>query len=149
MSKENLFAKAIASRKKASPLESTEPVQAIDPLEVSESIETDITANQSASTPSSKAPVETTSQTQKRGRGRPATGKRSNDDWIGRTYYIQRETDLDIEDELLKLKRQGIEVDKSELVDLLLSAWVKWQQGENIEIQISEITPRRKSEKKN
>jgi hypothetical protein len=33
------------------------------------------------------------------------------------------------------------------LVDLLLGAWVKWQQGENIEIRLSEITPRRKGEK--
>lgn len=77
-------------------------------------------------------------------RGRPATGKRSDDAWIGRTYYVKRETDLDVEEILLKLRRQGIEVDKSELVDLLLSAWVKWQQGENIEIHISGITPRRK-----
>jgi hypothetical protein len=77
-------------------------------------------------------------------RGRPATGKRSDTDWIGRTYYVKRETDLDMEDELLKLRRRGIDVDKSELVDLLLGAWVKWQQGENIEIQLSEITPRRK-----
>jgi len=79
-----------------------------------------------------------------RKRGRPATGKRSDDAWIGRTFYIKRETDLDVEQELLRLKRQGIEVDKSELVDLLLAAWVKWQQGENLENQISEITPRRK-----
>jgi hypothetical protein len=44
---------------------------------------------------------------------------------------VKRETDLDVEDELLKLKRSGVDVDKSELVDLLLGAWVKWQQGEN------------------
>jgi hypothetical protein len=82
-----------------------------------------------------------------RQRGRPATGKRSDDNWIGRTYYVQKETDLDVEDELLKLKRRGKEVDKSELVNLLLSAWVKWQQGENIELLLTENTPRRKSEK--
>jgi hypothetical protein len=34
------------------------------------------------------------------------------------------------------------------LVDLLLGAWVKWQQGENIEIRLSEITPRRKGRNK-
>jgi hypothetical protein len=78
-------------------------------------------------------------------RGRPATGKRSDDAWIGRTYYVKRETDLDVEEELLKLKRQGIEVDKSELVDLLMAAWVKRQQGENIDLLLDEITPRRKS----
>lgn len=79
-------------------------------------------------------------------RGRPATGKRSDPDWVGRTYYIKKQIDLDIESELLHLKRQGIELDKSELVNGLLEAWVKWQQGENIEIHLSEISPRRKSE---
>ena len=79
-------------------------------------------------------------------RGRPATGKRSDDAWIGRTYYVRRETDLDIEDELLRFKRRGIDIDKSELVDQLLSAWVKWQQGDNIEIHLSEISPIQKDE---
>ena len=80
-----------------------------------------------------------------RKRGRPATGKRSDDAWIGRTYYVKRETDLDVEEELLKLRRQGIEVDKSELVDLLMAAWVKRQQGENIDLLLDEITPWRNS----
>ena len=56
---------------------------------------------------------------------------------------MKRETDLDVEEELLKLRRQGIEVDKSELVDLLMAAWVKRQQGENIDSLIDEFTPRR------
>jgi hypothetical protein len=48
---------------------------------------------------------------------------------------------------LLKLKRRDIEIDidKNELVNLLLSAWVKRQQGENIELLLAENTPRRKS----
>jgi hypothetical protein len=79
-------------------------------------------------------------------RGRPATGKRSDPDWIGRTYYIRKENDFDVEDELVKLKRAGINLDKSELVDFLLAAWVKWRKGENIDIQLSEISPRRKDE---
>lgn len=66
-----------------------------------------------------------------RKRGKPATGKRSDDAWISRIFYVQRENDLDAEDELLKLKRQGIEIDKSELVDALFGAWVNWRQGEN------------------
>jgi hypothetical protein len=84
------------------------------------------------------------SPTQLKKRGRPATGKRSDDAWIGRTYYVQRETDLDVEDYLLKLKRQGIDIDKSELVDFMLAAWTKWQQGENIDILLDEFTPRQK-----
>ncbi len=79
-------------------------------------------------------------------RGRPATGKRSDDAWIGRTYYVKRETDLDVEEELLKLRRQGIDIDKSELVDFLMSAWVKWRQGENIDLLLGEFSPRRKFE---
>ena len=81
-------------------------------------------------------------------RGRPATGKRSDPNWIGRTYYIRKETDLDVEDELLHLKRQGIEIDKSELVEELLSAWVKWRQGEDSDFLLSEISPRRKDDKR-
>jgi len=80
-------------------------------------------------------------------RGRPAVGKRSNPDWIGRTCYVRRETDLDVAAELLELKRQGLDVDKSDLVDALLVAWVKWRNGENIEDRLFEISPRRKSEK--
>lgn len=106
----------------------------------------DVPVADEANSPTS-TPVETLQTSQAlapKKRGRPATGKRSDDAWIGRTYYVKRETDLDVEDALLKLKRQGIEVDKSELVDLILAAWVKRQQGENIEIYLSEITPRRK-----
>jgi hypothetical protein len=81
---------------------------------------------------------------EKRGRGRPATGKRSDEEWIGRTFYVKRETDLDVEDELLKLKRQDVNLDKSDLVEALLTAWVKSQQGENSEFRLSEFSPWRK-----
>ena len=126
--KDNPFAKAVKEHKKS--VDETEPTVA--PLEASEPV---------------TLPKEPIAVEPERKRGRPATGKRSDDAWIGRTYYVKRETDLDVEDELLKLKRSGVGVDKSELVDLLLGAWVKWQQGENIEIRLSEITPRRKGEK--
>lgn len=79
-------------------------------------------------------------------RGRPATGKRSDPNWLGRTYYIRRDTDLDVETELLQLKRQGVELDKSELVDSLLSAWIKWRQGENIESHLFKVSPRQKDD---
>ena len=79
-------------------------------------------------------------------RGRPATGKRSDPNWIGRTFYIRKETDLDIEDELIKLKRAGINLDKSSLVDFLLDAWLKWRKGDNIDFYISELSPRQKDE---
>ena len=95
--------------------------------------------------PTEKSPEAIATKTSKK-RGRPATGKRSDPDWIGRTYYIRKATDFDIEDELVKLKRAGINLDKSELVDFLLAAWVKWRKGENIDLQISEISPRQKDE---
>ena len=79
-------------------------------------------------------------------RGRPAVGKRSNPDWIGRTYYVRRETDLDVAAELLELKRQGLDIDKSDLVDALLAAWVKWRNGDNIDCRLGEFSPRRNSE---
>ena len=96
--------------------------------------------------PESITPVQPLPSPEPKKRGRPATGKRSDDAWIGRTYYVRRETDLDIEDELLKFKRSGIDIDKSELVDQLLSAWVKWQKGENIEIQLFSVSPIQKGE---
>jgi len=122
--KDNPFKRAIAEHKQ--PLPETQPESPIAPVE------------------EEKPVAQNLPTTQPKKRGRPATGKRSDSDWIGRTYYVKRETDLDIEDELLKLKRRGIDVDKSELVDFLLAAWVKWQQGENIVTHLSEITPRRK-----
>ena len=90
--------------------------------------------------------VEPANPPSKRKRGRPATGKRSDPGWIGRTYYIKEETDIDVEMELALLRRQGMELDKSELVNSLLGAWVQWRQGENSEILLDEISPRRKDE---
>lgn len=137
MPKENLFRKAIANRQQVKP-EETE-------LEVEP-----IASPQVQSDPIPFSPTQSTQEVQPapsvpKRRGRPATGKRSDDAWIGRTFYIQRETDLDAESELLNLKRQGIEIDKSELVDKLLAAWVKWRQGENIEFHLSKISPIQKS----
>jgi len=71
-------------------------------------------------------------------KGRPSTGKRSNPDWIGRTYYIRKEIDFDVADQLLKLKREGIDLDKSDLVNFLLEEWVKSQQGERAAFRIGE-----------
>ena len=73
-------------------------------------------------------------------RGRPATGKRSDPDWIGRTFYIRQETDLDVEEQLHRLKRDNQAVDKSELVDFLLSEWVKSQQGGQATFRLGEMS---------
>ncbi len=98
-------------------------------------------------TPEEKPPEVAIAEEPTKKRGRPATGKRSDPNWIGRTYYIRKETDFDVEDELIKLKRAGINLDKSELVDFLLDAWVQCQNGKNIDIQMSALSPRQKDEK--
>lgn len=76
-----------------------------------------------------------------RKRGRPATGKRSDPSWVGRTYYVKRATDLEVEGMLFKLKCQGTEIDKSELVNSLLGAWVNWQQSDNASFPANEVLP--------
>ena len=81
----------------------------------------------------------------KKKRGRPATGKRSDAGWINRAFYIEESTDIDIEIELAQLRRQGVDMDKSELVNSCLVAWLKWQQGEQPSKALGDISPRRKS----
>ena len=127
MSKDNPFRKAIASRQQ------------------SEADAPDSILNLEPELEPAPLPIQNPTPPEPKKRGRPATGKRSDNAWIGRTFYIQRETDLDAETELLSLKRQGIELDKSELVDQLLSAWVQWRKGENIDSLLPGIPPIQKS----
>jgi len=127
VSKDNPFRKAIASRQQ------------------SEADAPDSILNLEPELEPAPLPIQNPTPPEPKKRGRPATGKRSDDAWIGRTFYIQRETDLDAETELLSLKRQGIELDKSELVDKLLSAWVQWRKGENIDSLLPGISPIQKS----
>ena len=152
----NMFKKLAQNRQKSTPAKAeseSEPVtksvpESKPPKETKAKTKT--AAKKTTPKPASeeKPPeAEITSEETTKKRGRPATGKRSDPDWIGRTYYIRKETDFDVEDELVKLKRAGVNLDKSELVDFLLGAWVQWRKGENIDIQMSEISPRRKDEK--
>jgi hypothetical protein len=76
-------------------------------------------------------------------RGRPATGKRSNTDWQGRTFYVRKQTDDVLTSALFKLKRSGIALDKSELVDALLEAWAEITLGDISDFQIGEIVENR------
>jgi len=92
-----------------------------------------------AAAPDATVPEPTPSPSTPKKRGRPATGKRSDPSWIGRTYYIRRNTDFDVAGALLELKRQGIEIDRSELVDRLLSAWAKSRQDGDSDFRIGEI----------
>ena len=148
----DMFKKLAQSRQKSTPAkEETKPESETQPVSPSQppketKSETKSEKPSAQTTPEEKPAAEITSSEPNKKRGRPATGKRSDPDWIGRTYYIRKETDFDVEDELVKLKRAGINLDKSELVDFLLAAWVKWRKGENIDTHISEISPRRKDE---
>ena len=153
----DMFKKLAQNRQKSTPAKAeseSEPVtesvpKSKPPKETKAKTKTPAKKVTSKPAPEEKPPeVEITPEEPTKKRGRPATGKRSDPDWIGRTYYIRKETDFDVEDELVKLKRAGINLDKSELVDFLLAAWVQWRNGENIiDIQLSEISPRRKDEK--
>jgi cytoskeletal protein RodZ len=93
--------------------------------------------NSEPSPPPATPPIADPSPAKKR--GRPATGKRSNPGWVGRTYYIQQTTDQAIEAELLALKHEGQAIDKSQLVDALLMAWVQFRQGEKAELLLRAI----------
>jgi hypothetical protein len=75
----------------------------------------------------------------RRGRGRPAGGKRSDPNWYGRTFYIRKETDERLERALLHLRRSGIEVDKSQLADALLNAWAAVELDEADDLTIGTI----------
>jgi hypothetical protein len=90
--------------------------------------------------PEPKVEAETTKPV-KRGRGRPAGGKRSDDRWIGRTYYIQEDNDIQCEVELALLRTQGIEMDKSDLIDSLVNTWIRHRRGEKVAFK--DISPRR------
>ena len=70
-------------------------------------------------------------QPKKSKKGRPATGKRSSDDWVIRTFYLRKETDQSLDIELLRRKHNGSSIDKSELIDKLISEWLKSHKAEN------------------
>jgi hypothetical protein len=145
---DNPFKKAIAARNQQPSVE-PEPIIEPFPADKAEGRGQKGAGNRRGSTRPATLPEPTPEpepEPQTRKRGRPATGKRSDDEWIGRTFYVRRDTDLDVEMQLIQLKRQGIDVDKSELVEILLSAWVKWQQGKDLEIHLSEISPIQKGE---
>jgi hypothetical protein len=74
-----------------------------------------------------------------RKRGRPATGKRSDPNWAARTFYVRKTTDEKVEKVLEQMKRYNINLDKSELIDLLLEAWAMVESGEIDDFQIGEI----------
>ena len=138
----NLFAsrKGDESEAEAAPEETPEAVQETKPA--AQKSTTKRSNRKAAPQAKAEPKVEAvTTEPVKRGRGRPAGGKRSDPKWIGRTYYIQEHNDIQSEVELALLRTQGIEMDKSDLIDALVDAWVKYRQGEKIAFR--DISPRR------
>lgn len=68
-----------------------------------------------------KVPAPPAAPAAKRGRGRP-TGKRSDPDYEQVTSYIRRQTYADVKIELI---REGQKREFSELVEELLSKWLR------------------------
>jgi hypothetical protein len=108
-----------------------------------------LTDSTTATAPPTKPPIQLQPQPKttktrvpdapRRGRGRPAGGKRSDPNWYGRTFYIRKETDERLERALLHLRRSGIEVDKSQLADALLNAWAAVELDEADDLTIGTI----------
>ncbi|MEO1446055.1 MAG: hypothetical protein AAFV46_07435 [Cyanobacteria bacterium J06635_11] len=96
--------------------------------------------------PVAKAEPKTPRSAAKKKRGRPATGKRSDEGWISRAFYVEETTDIDLEAELTQLRREGVKLDKSELVNSCLIAWLKWRKGDQPSKCLGEISSRRKSD---
>lgn len=69
--------------------------------------------------------------------------KRQDPDWLTRTYYVKKSTDLEVEDELLTLRREGTDLDKSDLVDALLAAWVAYRRGMAPDQALEQVSPKR------
>jgi hypothetical protein len=69
--------------------------------------------------------------------------KRQDPEWFTRTYYCKKSTDMEVEEELLALKRQGVEMDKSDLVEALLSSWVEYRRGMAPAAAWKRVSPRR------
>ncbi|NJM98037.1 MAG: hypothetical protein HC800_13580 [Phormidesmis sp. RL_2_1] len=129
-----------ASKATPPPTPEPPPAPAAAPIAEPPAAPSDVIAPVAAPMPTPEPPA----VPKKKKRGRPATGKRSDEGWIGRTYYIQEKTDIDIAEELVALRRQGVSLDKSELVDALLSTWVSWRKGEDANNRLGEFSPRRK-----
>lgn len=85
--------------------------------------EKETTVKQSA-IPTTKTKKRQTKNTQPKAVGRPANGKRSNPDWVGRTFYVETETDANFGIVIATLKAQGVSVDKSDIMQALLSEWM-------------------------
>ena len=57
-------------------------------------------------------------------------GKRSDPDWVRRAFYVRANTDSSLDITISMLKAQGINIDKSQLTDELLSEWLRQEPDE-------------------
>lgn len=74
--------------------------------------------------------------------GRKASGKRSDPDWAMRSFFIRKDTDTLVKQALLDLELRGLDYDKSQLVQDLLDAWLRWRDGEDFDQIMRSKTPK-------
>ena len=79
-------------------------------------------AAQPKAAPETVQPAAFTAEETGRGRGRPATGKRSNPDWKLYSHYLKRKTHRAA---VAKLQAEDDERDLSDVLDELLEKWAK------------------------
>lgn len=101
-----------------------------------------------SNTPSELAAKSTSHQANNKTPDAPASkakplSKRQDPEWLTRTYYVKKSTDLEVEDEMLALRREGVELDKSDVVDALLAAWVAYRRGMAPEQALEQVSPKR------
>jgi hypothetical protein len=71
--------------------------------------------------------------------GRPKGGKREDPDWVARSFFLQTATDNGIEDLVILSKRAGTLIDKSDVANTVLSAYVKFRIDGNTETFLESI----------
>jgi hypothetical protein len=75
---------------------------------------------------------------------------RVESDRVMRSFFLRKETDQAMKKIILDLESKGMDYDKSELVEDLLTGWLAWHQfGGSIDDYMSNRTPRESVKKKN
>lgn len=74
--------------------------------------------------------------------GHRTGGKRSDPDWVMRSFFLRKLTDQAVKRAILELESQGITYDKSELMEDLLTGWLAYRDGGSVDEYMRTRTPR-------
>ncbi len=77
------------------------------------------------------------------------SAKRNNPDYAARSFYLPKATDRRLQRVLLDLQEEGYELDRSELLNCLLTAWLDSRQGSDLEHRLAELLSGYKPEAEN